>query len=61
MKKRRIAKVLLKVGALGALGMLTAVVVTLTDQAIVSYSVIIAGIATGAAIGLLLALFPKGR
>ena len=41
--------------ALGALGMLTAVVVTLTDQAIVSFSVIIAGLVVGAGAGLVLA------
>jgi NAD(P) transhydrogenase subunit beta len=40
---------------LGALGMLTAVVVTLTDEAIVSFTIIVAGIVVGAAVGVVLA------
>ena len=40
----------------GALGMLIAVVATLVDQQIVSYGVILAGIAVGSAIGAVLAL-----
>ncbi len=41
---------------LGALGMLLAVIVTITDQAIVSYWVLIAGIVVGGAIGAVLAI-----
>ena len=41
--------------ASGALGMLVAVVVTLTDQAIVSFTVIVAGIVVGTAVGLVVA------
>jgi NAD(P) transhydrogenase subunit beta len=41
---------------IGALGMLIAVVATLLDQNIVSYGVILAGLATGSAIGAVLAL-----
>ncbi len=41
---------------LGALGMLVAVAVTVTDQAIVSYWVLLAGIAVGSSIGALLAV-----
>ena len=40
----------------GALGMLTAVLVTLTDKAIVSYWVLVAGLAAGAVIGIVLAV-----
>jgi NAD(P) transhydrogenase subunit beta len=41
---------------LGALGMLTAVLVTLTDQSIVSYWVLVAGLIVGAVIGSVLAV-----
>lgn len=41
---------------LGALGMLLAIVITLVDQSIISYEIIIAGIVIGGAIGAILAV-----
>mgnify|MGYP000058005472 CR=1 FL=1 len=41
---------------LGALGMLLAIVITLVDQSIVSYEIIIAGVVIGGAIGAILAV-----
>ena len=41
---------------LGACGMLLAIVITLTDQSIISFEIILAGIVIGALIGVVLAI-----